>query len=859
MRLLLLLVVSLLLSAFNNNATAQIKGDSATAAGGSFNNSGARAFWMGANYRKEWNTPITVPVLQISKEHGGLTPIKRGGGKQTKSLRLEDANGREYVLRSVTKYITSKTLPAGLESEAAADLVSDGVSASYPYAALTMSALSEAAGVPHGNPQLVYIADDPKLGEFQKDFANLFAIYEERYPDSVKKGYDTDEVADKLENDNDNDVDQLALLRVRILDMFVMDLDRHEGQWIWGAWDNGKGKTFYPIAKDRDQAFYINQGLLPWFASRRSLVPQLEGFKSEANSIARFNFAARNLDRFFLNQLSEEDWKKEAESFVTKMTDAVIENALAQQPGEIRDISTAKIIQTLKDRRNFIVADVMEYYYFLADIVSVTGSDKKELFNITHNDDGSVLLQVFKLDKDGNQSTKMYERKFVAEHTNEIRLYGFDGDDKFVSHGSNDKMKVRLIGGGGQDVFENTVKSGHNTIVYDRRDGNNTVTGQFKNRMANDTIVNSFERIYYKYNFQSIFATVGYNPDDGFMLGPTFKYIRHGFRKAPYKSLHQFKGLYAFSTQAVRISYNNEFIGVFGRKTDIVSEIDYKGPNNTSNFFGYGMDTVRYKDRVGKLGKFKYFRIRYDLGDISLQLRHRFSEKVSFSFGPTFQFFSYDSTDKFNKIRNVEVSPPAAIATINKNQSYIGAKLDLAVDTRNNPAMPSKGVVWNTTFRYLSGNKKSYDHVSNLYSEFSFYVSLVKNWLTWANRTGVGVTMADSLNFEFYHAQYLGSSEDLRGYRKQRFAGKSKFFNQTELRLKLANLKTYLFPASFGMFAFVDVGRVWAPAPYDKVSKMGVGYGGGFWIAPLNKLVISISYAVSSEDGIPLFGFGWKF
>ena len=72
-------------------------------------------------------------------------------------------------------------------------------------------------------------------------------------------------MAEKLEKDNDNDVDQLAMLRVRILDMFVMDLDRHEDQWSWGAWDNGKGKTFYPVAKDRDQAFYINQGLLPWF------------------------------------------------------------------------------------------------------------------------------------------------------------------------------------------------------------------------------------------------------------------------------------------------------------------------------------------------------------------------------------------------------------------------------------------------------------------------------------------------------------------------------------------------------------------------------------------------------------------
>jgi hypothetical protein len=854
----LLVVVSFLLSILNN-ATAQVKGDSATASGGNFKTSGARAFWMGTNYRKEWNTPITVPVLYISKEHGGLTPVKRGGGKQTKSLRLEDANGREYVIRSVTKYITSKTLPAGLESEAAADLVSDGVSASYPYAALSMSALSQAAGVPHGNPKLVYIADDPKLGEYQKDFANLFAIFEERFPDSVKKIWDTDEVAEKLEKDNDNDVDQLALLRVRILDMFVMDLDRHEGQWSWGAWDNGKGKTYYPIAKDRDQAFYINQGLLPWVASRRALVPQLEGFKPEANNIARFNFAARNLDRFFLNQLSEEDWKREAESFVAKMTDAVIENALAHQPREIRDISTAKIIQTLKDRRKYIVGDVMQYYYFLADIVSVTGSDKKELFDITHNDDGSVLVQVFKTTKEGNQSTKMYERKFVAEHTNEIRLYGFDGDDKFVSHGGNDKMKVRLIGGGGQDVFENTANSGRNTIVYDRRDGNNTVTGQFKNKMANDTIVNSFERIYYKYNYQSIFATVGYNPDDGFMFGPTFKYIRHGFRKVPYKTSHQIKTLYAFSTNAVRLTYNGEFMSVFGHKTDITTEIDYRGPNNTSNFFGYGMDSKYDKINRGdkKTDKFKYYRIRYDMCDISLQLRHRFSSKVALSVGPTFQFFSYDPNDSLNHKRNVHFLPPPGISSsIEKKENYIGAKLDFTVDTRNHPALPSKGIFWNTTFRYLSGNKKAYvKNVSQLNSEFSFYVSLVKKWLTWANRTGVGVTMGDSL--DFYHAQYLGSSEDLRGYRKQRFAGRSKFFNQTELRLKLVNLKTYLFPASFGMFAFFDAGRVWVKN--DNVSKMATGFGGGFWIAPLNKLVINLSVAVSSEDTIPLFGFGWKF
>jgi len=178
----------------------------------------------------------------MSTEKGGLKPIKRGGGKQTRTLRVEDPQGRQYSLRSIQKFITSKTLPADLQSEAAEDLVADGVSASYPYAALSVPILAEAAGVPYLKVKVVYIPDDPKLDSFRKDFANLLAYFEERVPEGVEKGYDTDEVADKLKEDNDNSVDQKALLRARILDMFVMDLDRHEDQWTWAAVEKEKGK-----------------------------------------------------------------------------------------------------------------------------------------------------------------------------------------------------------------------------------------------------------------------------------------------------------------------------------------------------------------------------------------------------------------------------------------------------------------------------------------------------------------------------------------------------------------------------------------------------------------------------------------
>ena len=225
-----------------------------------FKITGGRIFFMGRNYRQEWKTPIRVPVLDLGTEKGGLTPLKRGGGKQTKSLRLEDKNGRQYTLRSIRKYVTDEALPPELRGTFAKDLVTDGVSASYPYAALSVTRLSEAAGIPHGNPKIVYIPDDPRLGEYQKEFANSLSLLEERLPDSVDKAYDTEEVADKLKDDNDNDVDQLGLLKTRLVDMYIMDLDRHELQWTWGAYDNGKGKDLFCGCERQGPGFLYQPG-----------------------------------------------------------------------------------------------------------------------------------------------------------------------------------------------------------------------------------------------------------------------------------------------------------------------------------------------------------------------------------------------------------------------------------------------------------------------------------------------------------------------------------------------------------------------------------------------------------------------
>ena len=488
----------------------------------------------------------------------------------------------------------------------------------------------------------------------------------------------------------------------------------------------------------------------------------------------------------------------------------------------------------------------MQYYRFLSEFVSISGSDKNELFDITRNDDGSVLVQVYKITKEGEQSIKMYDRTFDPVVTEEIRLYSFDNDDKFLIKGNNDKIKIRMIGGDGKDIFENT-GSGRDNIVYDMKSGDNKLTGDLKNKMANDTIVNSYNRLDYKYNQIIPIIFGSYNSDDGVILGFSIKFIKQGFRKTPYKRMHDIGFAHALATKAFEFRYAAEYYGVFGRKTDVITYLDIKAPNIT-NFFGYG-DTSFY-DKT-KPGEYKYYRTRYNTGDVAILLRKRFSDKVMFTFGPAFQYYSMDSTDNLG--RNIVIKKPTT--TIFEKQSYLGGRYSFIVDTRNNKAIPYKGVHMRLTGRHLQGlNDNSYNF-TQLNGDFTFHLSIIERTLILVDRVGAGHNFGD---FEFYQAQYLGGEDNLRGYRKYRFAGRSKVFNNAELRWRVATFRTYLFPAYFGLFAFYDTGKLWEDGSDSSTGWLS-GYGGGIWIAPLSRIVLNVSYTVSKEDKLPIVSLGWKF
>ena len=802
--------------------------------------------FLGKNYRNEWTQPVKVPVLNLKTAFGGLTPKKEGGGKQTHSLLVENEAGSKWALRSVKKY-PGAAIPEEVKHTIAEKIVNDAISASYPYGALSVGVLSTAAQVPYFKDSLVYIPDDPALGEYRKKYKNTLVFMEDKKPTTFFKDLpdpkitliNSEELFYEL-SDKGASVNQEAVLQARLLDNFMMDFDRHEEQWNWMKIDDDKTNTYYPVPKDRDQVFFINSGVIPHVAKGKNILPELEGFHKKAKHIERFNRPARNFDRFFLNGLSEQQWSSQVDRFLLSMTDDVIETALHKQPKEIQSFAAEKIINTLKEKRKYFKADMMKYYKFLSNTVSITGTNAADIFSIIKNEDGTALVSVSTKGRDSLAPIAGYSRVFVPGLTEEVRIYGLEADDKFIVQGAASKIKFRFIGGPGNDEFTNTGK-GKKMLVYDVNFEQNTINGTgIKSKINDDPLNNTYTRLSYLFDKRAAFIALDYASDGGLFLGVKFNSTPHGFRLSPYRSHQNIAVTRAVNSSSYHIKYSGDFVRVF-RHTSLLISGDVKLPTNRTGFYGIGNNTFYDKSVAGG---HKYYIVHYSLGNLSFSFRDSINSWLTLKGGPVLQYFNMKKEDNENKyIATKYPTLPLANEALHA-QYYAGAELGLEVNTTNSKLFPARGILFNVAAQsYFGLNNYSNQHTQAA-ANFSFYTDFIaKKHLVIASNFGASHSFGD---YQFYQGQTLGFKENLRGYRIQRFTGRTRAYNNTELRWYMGNVNLYLFKGPFGILGFNDVGRVWADD--EKSANWHNGYGGGIWLAPFNKLVLTACLSYSSEE-----------
>ncbi|MCB2410018.1 hypothetical protein [Hymenobacter lucidus] len=449
-----------------------------------------RFFW-GKHYRQLWAVPIDAPVFNLrTAVPGGLTPVREGGSFQTKNLRLLDRNGVQYVLRSVDKDAT-KALPEGLRDGAIGRLMKDQTSVINPYGAYIVAPLAAAAGVYHTNPRLVYVADDPALGEFRQTFANALYLFEER-PEGDQSAVSSFGRSAKVESsrkvfsnlvyNQQHRIDARWYLRARLFDMWLGDWSRREDQWRWASFPAAGGSTVYrAIPRDRDHAFFkFDDGLIThiigWVKSNYQSFHQ----KIRLADVEGLNRAARPMDKSLLTYLTAQDFQQVADSMQRSLSDPVIHNALALWPKEVYAQAGAEFDENLRGRRDQLDEVAAKFYELLARDIELPGTDQSERFVIEPTGPGLVRVSQYGLHA-GRPDSLVGQRTFDYRQTRSIKVFGLGGNDVFELRGLPDhRFSIGIYDGAGQDVVTlktegSAAKAATSVTVYDSGDGN-TIT-----------------------------------------------------------------------------------------------------------------------------------------------------------------------------------------------------------------------------------------------------------------------------------------------------------------------------------------------------------------------------------------------
>tara|TARA_B100000809_G_scaffold266900_1_gene332720 strand:+ start:7941 stop:11600 length:3660 start_codon:yes stop_codon:yes gene_type:complete len=823
-------------------------------------------FLWGERFRKYYSEPIKVKTVDLDTLFGGLKPLRKGGGNQSRSLRLINPEGKQYVMRalkkSATQYIQAvlfgdqhiKGQFNDTETEA---LVADIFTGAHPYTPLTVATLSEAAGVYHLNPKLFYIPKQNALKEFNSEFGNELYFIEEHASEGhsefangnfTGKIISTMDLFEEIHKDENTSIDQESYIKARLFDMLIGDWDRHQDQWRWMKFKEN-GKTIYrALPRDRDQAYSkMSDGLLlSTFVGLCPEVRLLRKYSPDLKDVKGVNIEPYPLDKAFLLDADKTVWDAQVAYIKKNVTDKIIEEAFLKIPKEVQDQTVTQLIHLVKQRRSNLQAIADRYYKFLTKYPVVTATNKDDYISIKGFDDGKVELSLFRK-KDGEIKDRYVHKIYTPEVTKEIWIYGLDDDDTFDVISESKKIKIVLIGGQNKDEY--IVNEGKNIVIYDYKSKKNDLT---KAKKARIKLTDDYET--HAYNFRkkksftnSIHPTIGYNPDDGVKIGFSDTFTKYGFQRNPFTNQHKIKAAYYFGTKGFELLYKGEVANVIGN-INFQIQASYQSPNYTYNFFGYGNETVN----TDAINGIDYNRVKIRSLHISPSLVWDSKRGSKLNFGVNYETIDVGNPDD----RFVDVDEQIFPLYIFNKVQYAGVNAAYTYINYDNNYYPTNGLL----FSFKTGYTKNIDIDKRGYGHLIPSLSIARK-LNDSGRLVLATTLNGQVNigngYEFYQAASIGGENGLRGFRNQRFTGKRSYYQNTDIRYSFNDMKTALIPIKIGLFGSFDYGRIWITE--ETSEKWHTSYGGGLFVSGAQLLSAKLGLYNSIEGTRLSFGLGFGF
>jgi hypothetical protein len=821
--------------------------------------SGFYEFWFGEHWRDVWTTPINVEILDLNEFAGGLTPIRRGGGMQTKSLQFKGEDGKIWKFRSIEKD-PSKILPDDLRESIAEDLVKDQISSANPFAPLVVVPLLEAVNILEAEPKLVFLPDDERLGEFREEFGGILGFIEEHPTEGEddEPGFEnaidvkgTYKLFDYLAKKRNQKVDAEEFLKARLMDILLGDWDRHMDQWRWAKYEESEGKIWKPIPRDRDQVFSKYDGVFPIVADY--LVPQLNHFGEKYPQIEDLTWNGRFLDRRVLTELDKKTWDSVTAYVQFSITDEVIDSAVKRLPPEVYKICADEIATKLKSRRNNLKWASDEFYGLVNKYTDVFCSDEDDYVEVNRLDDKSTIVSVFKRDKStGNSKGEpLFHKIFDNEVTADLRIHLNEGDDiAFVYGECSDGPVIRIVGGKGRDEFvDESIVRGYfltitpfiavhrKTYFYDSGKNTSVVEGPgtwYDNfnwpEPKDDLEKYEPQQLDRGHNWLPV-PIIGLNTDYGLTIGGGIQLNKYNFRELPQEYMQQITVSYATRFGNFAAAYQADFYSLLrGGRLNLLIEATQQF---VTRYFGYGNETAFDIN----LEKNDYYKVDQELITLFPTMYYNLNEGLTGSFGISF-------------IQSKTAVQNDTLLTGFKYEDYgvgkispFGIHLGLELDGRDSKYYPTEGY-------FMKFNGRLFPEIISkpeafYYAGFdlrSYFTPEFSSFATLALRAGGSKVFG---KYPFFAGATLGGKNNLRGYNDHRFSGDAALFGQAELRLFVTSINL-IFKSKIGLNLFAETGRVYTEN--DSSEKWHPSYGVGIWVSYLKSTIIGSTYVAFSPE-----------
>lgn len=795
----------------------------------------------GKHYQELYYKPVTVKATSLESLFGGLSVTNQI--PKMHGLVLDDKDMNVYFLKPLggsTSFLESsffRTIyhPEDFKDTYLGDFVKEAYTIVHPYTFIASGHMADKLGLISFKPRIVYIAETAECDTVAdgSDLQNkLVAISEVPGMEKYQHVRTTEELQKQLITGNEYKIDQSKYIRTRLFDMLIGDWNKISESWYWLENKQGDTIIYEPVVVDRSHGFVKVDGKLFKPLLKMLGLGFITNYDYKIKNVKKLNELGYALDIAFTQPSDELSWIKEAEYIRNNLTDSSIDAAFQALPAEMQSSELEEIKKKLKTRRNSIVQTAREYYKALQNTPVITGTDKKDRFVIDEDENRQLRLQLY----DADNGQLVWDKKYVSKQTKEIWIYSFGGNDVFEINKRHNSIPVLLIGGEGQNEYN--IEEGKKIRIYESMSEKDRLKPLDKK--ANLIFPRDEENVL-KYDYEKLRHTewkvtpIGlYDSDLGLNIGTSVAYTIYGFGRSPYTAYHQFSFDYVhgFTYQGIFPDYDSK------RSFHLSAYVG--SPAAFSNFFGFGNSTQGYKDE-----RKRYNRVSLRKYSVAPAFYYNIDKSQEVNITSDFQLFKVGNPKNRDRFINQVYNDDDPIFDA---KYYADISVTYKLDRKTKhfiskyKAMVSAGWTINisdpgTNFPYLA---------ADLGADLK-----ITDRLTFATLIKTKKILNDK--YEFFQS----ATTELRGFRDNRFIGKSSFYQYSDIRLDMGRLNNPFTPLQYGVFVGVDYGRVWYPK--EDSDTWHSSYGGGFWLTLFRDFTGKFSYFASKDTGRFTFTLGLGF